>query len=152
MSGSGSSSSWSQASSKVVLNISAMTLSADTLLSERGDIGEVRCVYRSAAIKSRTIGHAVIVRVPMCAIQVMLEVVSTKGMYGMLLPMKTYLTNFLPSQLYDPPSIHIIIIYPWYTYNIPYHIYRIQNSCDSADFYIFISFFPCGGIKYHLLP
>ena len=53
MSGSGSSSSWSRASSKVVLNISAMILRAEALLSERGEIGEAGCGDRSAAIKSR---------------------------------------------------------------------------------------------------
>ena len=53
MSGSGSSSSWSRASSKVVLNIYAIVLRADTLLSERGDIGEAGCGDRSATIKSR---------------------------------------------------------------------------------------------------
>ena len=53
MSGSGSSSSWSWASSKVALNISAMNLRADTLLLERGDVGEARCDDRRAAIKSR---------------------------------------------------------------------------------------------------
>ena len=53
MSGSGSSFSWSRASSKVALNISAMVLRADTLLSERGDIGQAGCGDRSAAIKSR---------------------------------------------------------------------------------------------------
>ena len=35
------------------------------------------------------LGLAVIVRVPMCASRVLLEVVSTKGMYGMLVPMNT---------------------------------------------------------------
>ena len=53
MSGSGYSSSWSRASLKVALNISAMTLRADTLLLERGDIGESECGDRRAAIKSR---------------------------------------------------------------------------------------------------
>ena len=53
MSGSGSSSSWSRASSKVALNISAMVLSADTLLSERVEIGEAVCGDQSAAIKFR---------------------------------------------------------------------------------------------------
>ena len=52
MSGSGSSSSWSRASSKVVLNISAIFLRAETLLSEKGDIEEAGCGDRSAAIKS----------------------------------------------------------------------------------------------------
>ena len=58
MSGSGSSSSWLQASSKVVLNISAMILRAETLLSERGDIGEAGCGDRSAEIKSRAAAMA----------------------------------------------------------------------------------------------
>ena len=58
MAGSGSSSLWSQASSKVVLNISAMTLRAETLLSERGDIGEAGCGDRRAAIKSRAAAMA----------------------------------------------------------------------------------------------
>ena len=53
MSGSGSSPSWSRASSKVDLNISAMTLRAETLLSERGDIEEAGCGDRRAAIKPR---------------------------------------------------------------------------------------------------
>ena len=53
MSGSDSSSLWSQASSKIVLNISAMVLRAETLLSERVDIGEAGCGDRSAAIKLR---------------------------------------------------------------------------------------------------
>ena len=35
----------------------------------------------------RVIGRAVIVHVPMCASQVLLEVVSTKGTYVMLVPM-----------------------------------------------------------------
>ena len=52
MSGSGSSSSLSWASSKVDLKISAMTLREETLLSERGDIGEAWCSDRRAAIKS----------------------------------------------------------------------------------------------------
>ena len=52
MSGSGSSSSWALASSKVVLNISSMVLRAETLLLKRGEIGEAGCGDRSAAIKS----------------------------------------------------------------------------------------------------
>ena len=58
MSGSGSSSSWSRASSKVDLNISTMTLRAETLLSERGDIGEAGCGDRRAAIKSQATAMA----------------------------------------------------------------------------------------------
>ena len=58
MSGSGSSSSWSRASSKFVLNISAMVFRAETLLSERGEIGEAGCGDRSAAIKSRAAAMA----------------------------------------------------------------------------------------------
>ena len=54
MSRSGSSYWWSWASSKVALNISAMTLRAETLLSERGEIGEAGCGDWRAAIKSRT--------------------------------------------------------------------------------------------------
>ena len=53
MSGSGSSSSWSRASSKVVLNISAIVVWAETLLSARGDIGEAGCGDQSAANKAR---------------------------------------------------------------------------------------------------
>ena len=53
ISGSGSSYSWSQASSKVLLNISAIGLRAEALLSERGEIGEAGCGDRSAVIKSR---------------------------------------------------------------------------------------------------
>ena len=53
MSGSVLSSSWSRASSKVVLKISAMVLRAETLLSESGEIGEAGCGDRSVAIKSR---------------------------------------------------------------------------------------------------
>ena len=53
MSGSGSSSSWLQASLKVVLNISAIVLRAETLLLERGEIGESGCVYWKDVIKSR---------------------------------------------------------------------------------------------------
>ena len=53
MSGSGSSSSWSRASSKVVLNISAMVLRAETLMLERGDLGEAGCGDRRAVIESR---------------------------------------------------------------------------------------------------
>ena len=34
--------------------VSAIVLRADTLLSDRGEIGEAGCGYRSAAIKSRT--------------------------------------------------------------------------------------------------
>ena len=52
MSGSGFSSSWLQASSKVDLKISAMNLRAETVLSERGDIGEAGCSDRRDAIKS----------------------------------------------------------------------------------------------------
>ena len=40
-------------SSKVALKISAMVLRAETLLSEKGEIGEAGCGDRSAAIKSR---------------------------------------------------------------------------------------------------
>ena len=58
MSWSGSSSSWSRASSKVNLNIPAMTLRAETLLLERGDIGDSGCGDRSAAIKSRAAAMA----------------------------------------------------------------------------------------------
>ena len=58
MSGSGSSSSWSRASSKVALNISAIILRADTLLLERGDIGEAGCSDRRVAIKSRAAAMA----------------------------------------------------------------------------------------------
>ena len=61
MFGSGSLSSWSQASSNVVLKISAMVLRAETLLSERGDIGESGCGDRSAAIKSRAAAMAKLV-------------------------------------------------------------------------------------------
>ena len=53
MFGSGSSFSLSWASSKVDLKISAITLRASTLLSERGEIGEAGCGDRRAAIKSR---------------------------------------------------------------------------------------------------
>ena len=35
------------------------------------------------------IDRAVIIRMPMCASRVLLEVVSTKGMYGMVVPMNT---------------------------------------------------------------
>ena len=58
MSGSGSSYLWSWASSKVVLNISAMNLRADTLLSESKDIGEAGCGDRRAVIKSRAAAMA----------------------------------------------------------------------------------------------
>ena len=51
MSGSGSSYLLLQASSKVDLKISAITLRAATLLSERGEIGEAGCGNRRAAIK-----------------------------------------------------------------------------------------------------
>ena len=61
MSGSGSSSLWSRASSKVVLNISAMVLRADNLLSKRGEIGEAGCGDRSAEIKSRAAAMAKLV-------------------------------------------------------------------------------------------
>ena len=37
----------------------------------------------------RAIGRAVIVRVPICASRILLEVVSTEGTYGMLVPMNT---------------------------------------------------------------
>ena len=53
MSGIGLSSPWLQASSKVVLNISAMVLRAETLLLERGEIREAGCGDRSAVIESR---------------------------------------------------------------------------------------------------
>ena len=58
MFGSGLSSSWSRASSKVVLKISAMVLRAETLLSERGEIGEAGYGDRSAVIKSRAAAMA----------------------------------------------------------------------------------------------
>ena len=58
MSGSGSSSSWSRASLKVDVNISAMTLRAETLVLERGDIGESGCGDRRDAIKSRSAAMA----------------------------------------------------------------------------------------------
>ena len=58
MPASGSSSSRLWASSKVDLNISAITLRAATLLSERGDMGEAGCGDRSAAIKSRAAATA----------------------------------------------------------------------------------------------
>ena len=58
MSGSGSSSLWSRASSKVALNISAMTLRAETLPSARGDIGEAGCGDWRAAIKLRAAAMA----------------------------------------------------------------------------------------------
>ena len=58
MSWSGSSSLWLRSSSKVVLNISAMVLRAETLLSDRGDIGKAGCGDQSAAIKSRAAAMA----------------------------------------------------------------------------------------------
>ena len=58
MSGSGSLSLLSRDSSKLDLNISAITLRAATLLSERGDIGEDGCGDRRAAIKSRAAAMA----------------------------------------------------------------------------------------------
>ena len=58
ISGSGSSSSWLRAYSKVALNVAAMVLRAETLLSERREIGEAGCGDRSAAIKSRTAAMA----------------------------------------------------------------------------------------------
>ena len=61
MSGSVLSSLWSRASSKFVLNISAVVLRAETLLSERGYIGEAECDDRSAAIKSRAAAMAKLV-------------------------------------------------------------------------------------------
>ena len=38
----------------------------------------------------RALGHAVIVHLPMCASRVLLEVVSTKGTYGILVPMNSH--------------------------------------------------------------
>ena len=58
MFGSGLSSSWLRASSVVVLNIYAMTLRAETLLSEKEDIGEARCGDQRAAIKLRAAAMA----------------------------------------------------------------------------------------------
>ena len=58
MPASGASSSPSRASSKVDLNISAITLRAEMLLSDRGEMGEAGCGYRSAAIKSRAAAMA----------------------------------------------------------------------------------------------
>ena len=58
MSGSGSSSSLSRASSEVDLNISAITLRAETLLLGRGEIGEAGCGDSRAAIKSRAAAMA----------------------------------------------------------------------------------------------
>ena len=56
--GSGSSSSPSRASSKVYLKISAINFRAETLLLERGEMGEVGCGDWSAAIKSRAAAMA----------------------------------------------------------------------------------------------
>ena len=39
----------------------------------------------------RTFGCAVMVRVPMCLSRVLFEVVSTRGTYGMLVPMNSYI-------------------------------------------------------------
>ena len=58
MSARGSSSSPSRASSKIDLKISAITLRAATLLSERGEMGEAGYGDRSAAIKSRAAAMA----------------------------------------------------------------------------------------------
>ena len=58
MSGSGSSSLWLQASSKVALDIYAMVLRVETLLSERGETGEAGCGDRSAEIKLRATAMA----------------------------------------------------------------------------------------------
>ena len=58
MYGSGSSSSWSRASSKVDLKISAITLRVANLLLERGEIGEAGCGDRRAAIKLRAAAMA----------------------------------------------------------------------------------------------
>ena len=58
MSGSGSSSSLLQAPSKVDLKISAITLRAATLLSERVEIREAGCGDQRAAIKSRAAAMA----------------------------------------------------------------------------------------------
>ena len=58
MFGSGSSSSWSRASSKFVLKISAMVFRSETFLSGRGEIGEDVCGDRSASIKSRAAAMA----------------------------------------------------------------------------------------------
>ena len=58
----------------------------------------------------RAIGRAVIVSVPMCASRVLLEVVSTKGTYGMLVPMnnipylKAYLDNIPNPSLTTTPG------------------------------------------------
>ena len=48
----------------------------------------------------------------------------------------------LPSQLYGLQSLQSIIIDPWYTYNRPWYVYHIWNSCDRVDFDIFASLFP----------
>ena len=58
MFGSGSSYLWSQASSKVVLKFSAIVLRAETLLSEKIDIGEAGCGDQRAAIKLRAAAMA----------------------------------------------------------------------------------------------
>ena len=50
----GASSSPSRASSKVDLKISAITLRAENLLLDRGEMGEDGCGDQRAAIKSRT--------------------------------------------------------------------------------------------------
>ena len=55
---SGSSYLWSWASLKVALNISAMTLRAETLMLERGEIGEAGCGDWRAAIKLRAAAMA----------------------------------------------------------------------------------------------
>ena len=61
MSESGFSSLWSRASSEVVLKIYTMVLRAETLLSERGEIGEAGYGDRSAVIKSRAAAMAKLV-------------------------------------------------------------------------------------------
>ena len=55
---SGSSSLLSRASSKVDLKISPITLRAENLLSEKGEIGEAGCSNHRAEIKSRVAAMA----------------------------------------------------------------------------------------------
>ena len=61
----------------------------------------------------RALGHAINVRVPMCSSRVLLEVVSAKGTYGILVPMK---------------KINFLLIYLSSTWNVSFNIKNISTE------------------------
>ena len=84
----------------------------------------------------RAFGCAVMVRVSMCLSRVLFEVVSTRGRYGMLVPMNSYMYSIslyahdiVYSSYYMYRIFHIVQFYIYFIlYNIcyiPYDIYDI---------------------------